>query len=61
MAAKRVIVGTQRSEGAESVGQVVVVGVIQWNSPRTAIEAGSWENAVGEVVCEVGVFFKECL
>lgn len=59
MAAERVIVVTQCSEGAESMGQVAIVGVIQGYRPGSAVKAGSWENAVGEVVCEVGVFFKE--
>jgi len=38
------------------VGQVVEVSVIQGNSLGPAVEAGSRENAVGEVVDEVGVF-----
>jgi hypothetical protein len=59
--AKLVIVVTQRSEGAESVGQVVVVGVIQGYGSGATVEAGSWKNAVGEVVREVRVFLEELL
>jgi hypothetical protein len=58
VAAKLVIVVTQCGEGAESMGQIVVVGVIQGNRPGAAVEAGSRENAVGKVVCKVRVFIE---
>ena len=61
VAAKGVIIGTQRSDGTESMGQVAVVGVIQGDRPRPTVKGGSWKNAVGEVVFEVGVFVKEKL
>lgn len=61
MAAKGVIVSAKSCECAEPMGQIVEVGMIQGNRSGSAVEAGSREYAIGEVVCEVGVFIKELL
>lgn len=61
MSALGVVIGSQRSESTESVGQVVEVGVVQGDGLGATVEAGSWKNAVGEVVREVGVFVEEFL
>lgn len=52
------IVGTQCGEGAEPMGQVVVVSVVQGNGPGAAVETGSWKDAVGKVMREERVFFE---
>jgi hypothetical protein len=61
VAPTRVVIGAQCSEGAEPMGEVTIICVIQGNGPGPAVEAGGRKDAVGEVMCEVGVPFKEFL
>jgi hypothetical protein len=59
VAAERVVVCTQSGEGTEPMRKIVVVGVVERDSPRAAVKAGRRKDAVGEVVREVGVFFEK--
>ena len=61
VSALSVVIGAQRCERTESMGQVVEVGVVQEDSFGAAFKAGSWKDAVREVVGEVGVFVKQFL
>lgn len=61
VATKGVVVVTQCGEGAEPMGEVVVVGVFQRDGCGSTVEAGGGKDAIREVVREVGVLFKERL
>lgn len=55
------VIGAQSSKGTEPMGQVAKVDVAQRYSPGSTVETGSWKNAIGEVMREEGVMFKEFL
>jgi hypothetical protein len=41
------------------MGQVAEVSMFQGDCPWPTVKAGGREDAIGEVMCEVGIFFEE--